>query len=153
MVVLLTLDPSTAMLLALAEPRLTAPSTFCTSEALLTAVLELVSDLLETRLATVLLAELLAESTSCEYAALFEAIALLLLAEFDAEALIDALFALVESASCSPFEDDELAAAFFELVAFDARLAFAAELSDALAFSALLDASAALLDFPALVPV
>ena len=50
-------DPSTAMFFAVAESKLTAPSTLLTTCVLLTAVEELSSDLLAVRLATVLVAK------------------------------------------------------------------------------------------------
>jgi hypothetical protein len=51
-------DPSTATFFALAESMLTAPCTFFTTEVFLTSLEEFVSDLLATRLATVLVVEL-----------------------------------------------------------------------------------------------
>jgi hypothetical protein len=69
----------------------------------------------------------------------------LLLAEFEPEALCEALFALAVRDSWEPFDDAELVVALFELAEFDEEPTFGAELSDALALSALLEAFALLL--------
>lgn len=51
-------DPSTATFFAVASSMLTAPCTFLTTEVFLIALKESVSDLLATRVATVLVVEL-----------------------------------------------------------------------------------------------
>jgi hypothetical protein len=77
-------------------------------------------------------------------------IALLPLELFEEEALIEALFALSDEASCAPFAEVELLAALFELAEFAAELTFDAELSEALAFRALFDELASLAAVPLL---
>ena len=77
----------------------------------------------------------------------------MLLALLAPKALFEALFELFDDASCPPFDEEELVAKLFEAASFVARLAFAAELSDALAFRDLPDELEALFDSPLLEPV
>ncbi len=109
-----------------------------------TAVLELMSELLVERLATVLVAESFEELMLCDEASLLDSIELLLLALLAPKELIEALLALDEKASCPPFDELELVAKFLQSPVVAARLALEAELSDALVFSDLFDADASL---------
>lgn len=110
---MLTLELSTAMLVAVALPMLSAPSMSSVLSKLFTAVLELVSDLLATRLATVLVAKLFDEFTSCDDVSLTEFIELLLLALFDASAKFDDLLADNASDSVEALEVPNVSEAFF----------------------------------------
>jgi hypothetical protein len=133
----LTVEPSTATLVAVALSMPTAPWMLSTTEVFFTEVSELVSDLLVTRLATVLVELLSTELTSCVDALPLDSIELLLLALFAPKALLEALFEALAEASCSPFDEAELVAKLLVLAEEAARLEFEAEFSDAAALRAL----------------
>jgi hypothetical protein len=109
----LTLEPSTAMLVAVASPMLRAPWTLSVSAKLFTAVLELVSDLVAARLATVLVAKAFDEVMSCVEASVSEFVELLLLALFDASAKFDDLFAAFDTESVEALDVPNVSEAFF----------------------------------------
>ena len=80
----LIVDPSTAMLVASASSRETAPSTLFVTREFLTEWSELVSDVLAERLVTVLVAKSFDLLTSCVDAEFFVALMVVALALFEA---------------------------------------------------------------------
>jgi hypothetical protein len=112
--VVLTLDPSTAMLVAVASPMFRAPWMLSVSAKLFTAVLELVSDLAAARLATVLVAKSFDEFTSWLNVSLVLFIELLLLELLEPSAQFDAVFAVRASEAVELFDVPNVSEAFLE---------------------------------------
>lgn len=141
----LRVEPSTAIFCALAESKLTAPSTLLTTLLFLTALLLLELESVVARVIAVLLA-LFSDELVLWFDEEFEAeLVLLLLALFDADALFEALFRLEELAFCAALAEVEFVEAFFDLEAFDAELTFEAELSLDADWLALFDVAASVL--------
>jgi len=120
--VAVTLEPSTAMFCAAAEPMLTAPSTLLTTWSFLTALLLLELESVVASVMAVLVVVLCDELVLWFEDEFFAELLLLLLALLEAEALCEALLLLDELASCAALEDVELvvALAFLAVLAVDA---------------------------------
>lgn len=122
-------EPSTAMFCALAESKLTAPSTLLTTLLFLTALLLLELESVVASVIAVLVALFSAELVLWFDDELVAEFVLWLLELFDADALFDALLRLEELAFCAALAEAEFVVAFFDLEAFEAELTFELELS------------------------
>ena len=128
--VVLIVEPSTAMLVAEASSRLTAPSTLSVTLVLLTEVLDFMLELLATRLATVLVAKLFEALTSLDVAKLLEDVTFLVFELLEDSPNDEDLLAEADSVSVLALLDDELVAklslAACEAVLLVAKLSLAA---------------------------
>lgn len=113
MLFVLTLELSTAMLVAVASPMLRAPSTSSVLAKLFTAVLELVSDLVAARLAARLVAKAFVLVTALVFVSLNEFVELLLLALFDASAKFDDFVAAFDTEFVEALDVPNVSEAFF----------------------------------------
>lgn len=113
-------EPSTAMLVAAAPSRVTAPSTFFTTEVLLADVLESVFESLATRLATVLVAKFFDDVTLLDFA----------------DVSLDEMFFVFELLEDSPNEEDLSKAAVSDSLEALDEFASVAKLSVVAVFAA-----------------
>lgn len=122
-------EPSTAMFCALAESKLTAPSTLLMTLLFFTALLLLELESVVARVIAVLVALFSAELVLWFDDELVEELVLWLLELLEADALFDALLRLEELAFCAALAEAEFVVAFFDLEVFEAELTFELELS------------------------
>ncbi|WP_433971080.1 hypothetical protein [Tunturiibacter lichenicola] len=135
------------MLVAAASAKVTAPSMLFVIAVCLTELLEDTSDSLAARLATVLVANLSDELTSCLEDEFSDAVIFVALASFDASAAEEASVVASDAASFDALEDADWVANLSELEVladnflFEARFKLAA--NEAALFEALVSVAAA----------